>query len=100
MLHIDERCEAIGELHGARCNGRQLGLVGGSSCPVGQRLVTDPVRPSQRIVGRRPSVGDRFDAQIIWMADAPLLPGKQYEFKVGARYVFGTVERIHHRTDV
>jgi len=49
---------------------------------------------------RAPSVGDRFDAQIIWMADAPLLPGKQYEFKVGARYVFGTVEKIHHRTDV
>jgi bifunctional enzyme CysN/CysC len=49
---------------------------------------------------RAPSVADRFDAQIIWMADAPLLPGKQYEFKIGARYVFGTVERIHHRTDV
>jgi len=49
---------------------------------------------------RAPSVSDRFDAQIIWMADAPLLPGKQYELKVGSRYVFGTVERIHHRSDV
>src|SRR5690606_24305519 len=49
---------------------------------------------------RAPSVADRFDAEIIWMSDAPLLPGKQYEFKVGSRYVFGTVEKIHHRTDV
>jgi bifunctional enzyme CysN/CysC len=49
---------------------------------------------------RSPSVGDRFDAHLIWMADAPLLPGKQYEFKVGPRYVAGTVELIHHRIDV
>jgi bifunctional enzyme CysN/CysC len=34
------------------------------------------------------------------MADAPLLPGKQYEFKLGPRYVNGTVELIHHRIDV
>ncbi len=49
---------------------------------------------------RSPSVGDRFDAHLIWMADAPLLPGKQYEFKVGPRYVSGTIENIHHRIDV
>jgi bifunctional enzyme CysN/CysC len=49
---------------------------------------------------RSPSVGDRFDAHLIWMADAPLLPGKQYEFKLGPRYVSGTVELIHHRIDV
>ncbi len=49
---------------------------------------------------RSSSVGDRFDAHLIWMADAPLLPGKQYEFKLGPRYVTGTVELIHHRIDV
>jgi bifunctional enzyme CysN/CysC len=49
---------------------------------------------------RAPNVADRFDARLIWMTDAPLLPGKQYEFKIGARYGFGTVEKIHHRTDV
>jgi bifunctional enzyme CysN/CysC len=49
---------------------------------------------------RSPNVGDRFDAHLIWMADAPLLPGKQYEFKLGPRYVNGTVEVIHHRIDV
>ena len=49
---------------------------------------------------RAPSVADKFDAHVIWMADAPLLPGKQYEFKVGGRYVFGAVEQIYHRIDV
>jgi len=51
-------------------------------------------------VDRAPSVADRFDAHLIWMADAPLLPGKQYEFKLGTRYVSGTVDSIHHRIDV
>jgi bifunctional enzyme CysN/CysC len=49
---------------------------------------------------RAPSVADRFDVHLIWMADAPLLPGKQYEFKLGTRYVSGTVEKIHNRIDV
>ena len=49
---------------------------------------------------RAPSAGDRFDAHVIWMADSPLLPGKQYEFKLGTRYVPGTVEQIQHRIDV
>jgi bifunctional enzyme CysN/CysC len=49
---------------------------------------------------RSPSVADKFDAHVIWMTDAPLLPGKQYEFKIGGRYVFGSVEQIYHRIDV
>ena len=49
---------------------------------------------------RAPSVGRIFDAHVIWMSDAPLLPGKQYEFKLSQRYLRGTVESIHHRVDV
>ena len=49
---------------------------------------------------RAPSVGRIFDAHVIWMSDAPLLPGKQYEFKLSQRYLRGTVEAIHHRVDV
>jgi len=49
---------------------------------------------------RAPSVGRIFDAHLIWMNDAPLLPGKQYEFKMSHRYLRGTVESIHHRVDV
>ncbi len=49
---------------------------------------------------RAPSVGRIFDAHVIWMSDSPLLPGKQYEFKLSHRYLRGTVESIHHRIDV
>ncbi|MFZ2507140.1 MAG: sulfate adenylyltransferase subunit CysN, partial [Steroidobacteraceae bacterium] len=49
---------------------------------------------------RAPSVGRIIDAHLIWMSDAPLLPGKQYEFKISHRYLRGTVESIHHRIDV
>jgi bifunctional enzyme CysN/CysC len=49
---------------------------------------------------RSPSVGRIFDAHVIWMSDSPLLPGKQYEFKLSHRYLRGTIESIHHRVDV
>ncbi|MGH8130316.1 MAG: adenylyl-sulfate kinase, partial [Steroidobacteraceae bacterium] len=49
---------------------------------------------------RAPSVGRIFDAHLIWMSDSPLLPGKQYEFKLSHRYLRGTVESIHHRIDI
>ncbi|MBM4220244.1 MAG: sulfate adenylyltransferase subunit CysN [Gammaproteobacteria bacterium] len=49
---------------------------------------------------RAPSVGRIFDAHLIWMNDSPLLPGKQYEFKLSHRYFRGTVESIRYRVDV
>ena len=47
-----------------------------------------------------PSVSKSFDANIVWMAQAPLLPGKQYAFKLGTKLAQGIVEKIHYRTDV
>jgi len=49
---------------------------------------------------RSPSVSRVFDAHIIWMSDTPLLPGRQYEFKLSHRYFRGTIESIQHRIDV
>ena len=34
------------------------------------------------------------------MADDPLLPGKQYDFKIGSRTVTGRINSIRHRIDV
>ena len=48
----------------------------------------------------RPSLARTFDAHLIWMGEAPLLPGKRYEFKIGSRYVKGLVDSIQHRIDV
>jgi len=49
---------------------------------------------------RSPSVGTQFDAHLIWMTDAPLLPGKQYDFKIASHYVRGTIAHIEKRIDV
>ena len=49
---------------------------------------------------RSPSISRIIDAHIIWMNDSPLLPGRQYEFKLSHRYLRGTIESIHHRIDV
>jgi bifunctional enzyme CysN/CysC len=49
---------------------------------------------------RAPSVSRVFDAHVIWMSDTPLLPGRQYEFKLSHRYLRGTVESVQHRIDV
>jgi bifunctional enzyme CysN/CysC len=48
----------------------------------------------------RPTLARTFDAHLIWMGEAPLLPGKRYEFKVGHRYVKGLIDSIQHRIDV
>jgi bifunctional enzyme CysN/CysC len=48
----------------------------------------------------RPTLARTFDAHLIWMGEAPLLPGKRYEFKIGPRYVKGLVDSIQHRIDV
>jgi bifunctional enzyme CysN/CysC len=49
---------------------------------------------------QRPTLARTFDAHLIWMGEAPLLPGKRYEFKIGSRYVKGLVDSIQHRIDV
>ncbi len=47
-----------------------------------------------------PLQGNRFDAQIVWMADFPMFPGKQYLFKLATKTVPGSIYAIHYRTDV
>ena len=47
-----------------------------------------------------PQVADQFAAHVLWMADAPLLPGRPYWLKIGTRTVSATVSEIKHRIDV
>jgi bifunctional enzyme CysN/CysC len=48
----------------------------------------------------RPDFADQFAAQIIWMKDEPLVPGRSYWLKLGARTVPATVTALKHRIDV
>jgi sulfate adenylyltransferase subunit 1 len=43
---------------------------------------------------------NNFEATIVWMDEAALQPGKEYEFKVGTKNTYGRIESINHRIDV
>jgi bifunctional enzyme CysN/CysC len=47
-----------------------------------------------------PEVADQFAAHLLWMGDAPLLPGRGYWLKLGSRTVNATVTDIRHRIDI
>ena len=50
--------------------------------------------------GDPPPVADQFAAHVLWMGDAPLLPGRPYWLKIGARTVAASISEIKHRVDV
>lgn len=50
--------------------------------------------------GNRPKVDDKFDAMVVWMADEPLVPGKQYFVKHTTKMMTGTVSRVRYNVDV
>ncbi len=45
-------------------------------------------------------VADQFEADLVWMAEQPLLPGRPYLFKLGPLTVGGTVTDLKHTVDV
>jgi bifunctional enzyme CysN/CysC len=45
-------------------------------------------------------VADQFETTIIWMDEAPLLPGRPYQVKIGAKTVPATVTHIKYRINV
>jgi bifunctional enzyme CysN/CysC len=47
-----------------------------------------------------PQAADQFAAHLLWMGDAPLLPGRPYWLRLGTRTVTATVTEIKHKVDV
>jgi len=47
-----------------------------------------------------PQIADQFQAHVLWMDAAPLLPGRPYLLKIGSRSVTAQVTEIRHRIDV
>ena len=45
-------------------------------------------------------VSDQFQVRLLWMSDAPLLPGRRYLMKIGARTVTATVNAPKYGIDV
>jgi bifunctional enzyme CysN/CysC len=47
-----------------------------------------------------PQVADAFEADLIWMAEEPLLPGRQYLLKLGTRTVPATVQEPKYKLGI
>jgi bifunctional enzyme CysN/CysC len=47
-----------------------------------------------------PDVTSRFDAMVVWMAEAELVPGRTYDVKLATQTVAGSISHIRHRIDV
>lgn len=48
----------------------------------------------------RPAVADQFSAHLLWMAEEPLLPGRQYLLRAGMKFVPATVTSIKYKLDI
>jgi bifunctional enzyme CysN/CysC len=46
------------------------------------------------------SIADQFAAHLLWMDEAPLLPGRSYALRLGTATANATVGEIRHRVDV
>ncbi len=47
-----------------------------------------------------PEVISKFNANLVWMSEAPLLPGKEYLIKIGTTTVSGHISTLRHKIDV
>jgi bifunctional enzyme CysN/CysC len=47
-----------------------------------------------------PQIADQIEADLIWMAEEPLLPGRQYLLKVGTRTVPATVQEPKYKLGI
>ena len=45
-------------------------------------------------------VADQFDVTIVWMNEQPMLPGRSYWLKIGAKTVTATISRLKHKVNV
>jgi len=66
--------------------------------------LTDEIDVSRgdMLVGAKdePLVSQAFQAKVVWMHDAALIPGRQYDFKVGTQTATGTFSGLHRQIDV
>jgi bifunctional enzyme CysN/CysC len=48
----------------------------------------------------RPEVSDQFNANVLWMAEEELIPGRPYLLKIGTAQVPCTVTSLKHKVDI
>ena len=50
--------------------------------------------------GNVPKVDHKFDAMVVWMAEAPLVPGKEYLFKQTTKLIPGLIAALRYLVDI
>lgn len=50
--------------------------------------------------GNLPKMEQKFDAMMVWMADQPMVPGKQYIFKHTTKMIPGVIKTLKYQVDV
>ncbi len=50
--------------------------------------------------GNPPEVADQFETTLIWMAEEPMLPGRSYWLKIGAKLVAATITEPKYKINV
>jgi len=90
--HVARIVTADGDLDVAR-EGQAITLTLRDELDVSRGdVIAEAHRPAQ--------VADQFAAQVLWMGEQPLLPGRPYWLKIGTRTVSASVTEIKHKTDV
>lgn len=56
----------------------------------------DVLAPAQA----RPEVSDQFAAEVLWMHEDEMLPGRSYLIKIGTQTVPATITALKHRVDI
>jgi bifunctional enzyme CysN/CysC len=50
--------------------------------------------------GERPGIADQFEVTVVWMADDPMLPGRDYRIRTGTAAATATVSPLKYKLDV
>lgn len=50
--------------------------------------------------GNVPKMEQKFDAMVVWMAEQPMVPGKQYLFKQTTKMISGNISTLRYQIDV
>ena len=50
--------------------------------------------------GNLPTTENNLNAKIVWMTEHPMLPGKEYDLKLGTKTVSAKINTLFHRIDI
>ncbi|NBU25152.1 MAG: adenylyl-sulfate kinase [Gammaproteobacteria bacterium] len=75
--------------------------VAGQSTTLVTATEVDVARGDVLVAAAAPlEVADQFEATLLWLDDEPLLPGRQYDLKLGTQLARASVNPLKHRIDV